>query len=114
MGCGSSSSCCDNPDLPWFVKELPQPTTDDIELRVCKNSDNETVLLEEIEIYVQMNWRKIANVNMQVNTTCPSGLTYMYNAESGKRLCGSSVSDSSACRSTIFSVGGIEYTRVLG
>ncbi len=54
-GCGPTSNCCDNPDLPWFTKELPQPTTDDIELRICRDEyqNNEDVLLEVIELYVK-------------------------------------------------------------
>ena len=54
-GCGPTSTCCDNPDLPWFTKELDQLTHDDIELRACRNSDrnNEDILLEIIELYVK-------------------------------------------------------------
>ena len=32
-GCGGNSTCCEFNNLPWFYKDLPQPTTDDIELR---------------------------------------------------------------------------------
>ena len=54
-GCGSASICCDKPGLPYFCKQLPQPTTDDIELRLCldQDSENEDVLLEVIEINIQ-------------------------------------------------------------
>ncbi len=37
-GCGSSSTCCQFNNPPWFCKQLPQPTTDDIELRLCKQT----------------------------------------------------------------------------
>ena len=34
-GCGPRSSCCSFNNPPWFCKQLPQPTTDDIELQMC-------------------------------------------------------------------------------
>ena len=39
----------------WFCKELPQPTTDDIEFRVCTDEprNNEDVYIEHVELYVQ-------------------------------------------------------------
>ena len=54
-GCGGGNVCCDFNSPPWFCKELPQYTTDDIELRVCKSekNDSENVGIEEINIYVQ-------------------------------------------------------------
>jgi len=39
-GCGPTISCCSFNSPPWFCKELPQPTTDDIEVRVCTPSGN--------------------------------------------------------------------------
>ena len=54
-GCGPTSTCCEFNTPPWFCKELSQPTTDDIELRLCVNEglSNEDVLLEQYEIFVQ-------------------------------------------------------------
>ena len=54
-GCGSTSSCCSFNNPPWFCKQLPQPTTDDIELRLCGNqgTDDEGTPIEIIELYVQ-------------------------------------------------------------
>ena len=54
-GCGSTSSCCRFNSPPWFCKQLPQPTTDDIELRLCSDQDtnNENALIELVELYVQ-------------------------------------------------------------
>ena len=59
-GCGSTSSCCGFNNPPWFCKQLPQPTTDDIEMRVCVNelSSSEDVALGTVEIYVQ--WITVA------------------------------------------------------
>ena len=34
-GCGSASTCCEFNTPPWFCKSLPQPTSDDLELRQC-------------------------------------------------------------------------------
>ncbi len=55
VGCGPTSSCCQFNSPPWFCKELPQPTTDDIEVRVCRNRerDNESTPFELIDLYVQ-------------------------------------------------------------
>ena len=52
-GCGSNSTCCEFNNPPWFCKQLPQPTTDDIELRLCGDepTDNEDTPLEQVEIY---------------------------------------------------------------
>jgi len=54
-GCGSTSSCCRFNSPPWFCKQLPLPTTDDIELRLCSNEDADTedALIELVELYVQ-------------------------------------------------------------
>ena len=50
-----SGTCCTFNSPPWFCKTLPYPTTDDIELRLCLDSalNNEDVLFEEVELYVQ-------------------------------------------------------------
>ena len=48
---GSDCLCCDNP--PWFYKQLPQPTTDDIEMRVCRSESAENIAIELITIYIQ-------------------------------------------------------------
>ena len=36
-GCGPQSTCCSFNNPPWFHWQFPQPTSDDIEMRVCKN-----------------------------------------------------------------------------
>ena len=47
--------CCSNgKSPPWFSVELPNPTTDDIEVRICiPHSNVKDVALELLEIYVQ-------------------------------------------------------------
>ena len=54
-GCGSESTCCSFNSPPWFHKELPSPTSDDIEMRVCCDEDrsNEDIAMSSVEIYVQ-------------------------------------------------------------
>ena len=55
-GCSVGSTCCSFNNPPWFYKQLPQSTNDDIEMRVCsgpKSQDIVDIPLEFIEIYVQ-------------------------------------------------------------
>ena len=53
--CHSSSSCCSLHNPPYFTKSLGQPTTDDLELRMCNiysiSHSNEAV--ELVELYVK-------------------------------------------------------------
>ena len=55
QGCGGTSTCCSFNNPPWFCKQLPQPTTDDIELRLCRDqdADNEDNPIEMVEIYIK-------------------------------------------------------------
>ena len=54
-GCEHQNMCCSFNNPPWFYKQLPEPTTDNIEMRVCRDEvvSNEDILIEVIEIYVQ-------------------------------------------------------------
>jgi hypothetical protein len=54
-GCGPLNTCCSFNNPPWFYKQLPQPTTDGIEMRVCRDqeTEDEDVAIEIIEILVQ-------------------------------------------------------------
>jgi hypothetical protein len=53
--CTSTSTCCQFNNPPWFTKNLPTTTTDDIELRLCASdgTGNEITPVELIELYVQ-------------------------------------------------------------
>lgn len=53
--CSNEGPCCNNTTLPWFVRELPGPTTDGIEVRICgdEGTDNEGTPVVLMEIYVQ-------------------------------------------------------------
>ena len=50
---GTDCLCCFSDNPPWFYKQLSQPTTDDIEMRVCRDESDENIAIAEIEIYVQ-------------------------------------------------------------
>ena len=54
-GCASNSRCCSFNNPPWFNKQLPSATTDDIEMRVCRDEgrNNEDIAISNVEIYVQ-------------------------------------------------------------
>ena len=47
--------CCSNgKSPPWFSVELPNPTTDDIEVRICSAEGTiDDVPVEQLELYVQ-------------------------------------------------------------
>ena len=53
-GCGPASTCCSLNNPPWFRKQLPSTTSDDIEMRLCRDEtrSNEDIPIEIIEIYV--------------------------------------------------------------
>ncbi len=53
-GCGPLNTCCTFNNPPWFYKELPESTTDDIEMRVCVDEahTNENIAVEKIDIYM--------------------------------------------------------------
>ena len=54
-GCASTSMCCSFNNPPWFHKQLPSATTDDIEMRVCcdERGFDEDIALSSVELYVQ-------------------------------------------------------------
>ena len=55
QGCGRTNACCEFNTPPWFCTTLPQPTSDDIELRICGDQHrdrDEDVLVNLIDIYI--------------------------------------------------------------
>ena len=54
-GCGPSNACCELNNPPWFCTTLPQPTTDDVELRICLNQErsNENVIISLVDVFVE-------------------------------------------------------------
>ena len=53
--CNTASSCCSFHNPPYFSVQLPTPTTDQIELRICTDEsvNSEPVLVLFAEIFVQ-------------------------------------------------------------
>ena len=54
-GCGPANICCSLNNPPWFLKQLPSTTTDDIEMRMCIDQarDDEDTPIEIIELYIR-------------------------------------------------------------
>ena len=54
-GCGSENTCCVDPSLPWFFRQIPLETTDDIEMRICCDQQfyDEGIMVKETGLYVQ-------------------------------------------------------------
>ena len=52
-GCPYNNTCCDPPNLPWFYRRITTSTTEDIEVRWCKDEPdaNEDIGVELIELY---------------------------------------------------------------
>ena len=61
-GCGPANTCCSFNNPPWFLKQLPSNTNDDIEMRMCRDQwlapdsvdiIDEDTPLEVIELYTR-------------------------------------------------------------
>jgi hypothetical protein len=51
---GFNNSCCSFNNPPFFYKQLPEPTTDNIEMRLCRNARMFSDLaVQKYEFYVQ-------------------------------------------------------------
>ena len=52
---GLERTCCGSPNLPWFRKKLPEPSTDELELRLCGDEPctNEDIPIDLVELYIQ-------------------------------------------------------------
>ena len=55
QNCRPTSGCCTFGNPPYFVKELPSPSADDIEVRICclDDSTDSDIPIEQLELYVQ-------------------------------------------------------------
>ena len=55
QGCGPTSSCCTFNSPPWFNVQLPSPTTDNIEVRICSRGLPEfgDSPIQLVELYVK-------------------------------------------------------------
>ena len=55
QGCGPTNTCCEFNNPPWFCTTLSQPTSDDIELRICADNlrdTNEDILVSLIDLHI--------------------------------------------------------------
>ena len=60
-GCGPDNTCCSLNNPPWFLKQLPSNTTDDIKMRMCRDQVfeprigiiDEDIPIEVIELYIR-------------------------------------------------------------
>ena len=52
--CSFGSTCCNEPNLPWFHRTLTIATTDDIEVRWCRDeqANNEDIRVELLELFI--------------------------------------------------------------
>ena len=55
--CVSGSTCCDNPDQPWFKKKLTQPANEDVEMRWCAHNapTSEATATTRVELYISVD-----------------------------------------------------------
>ena len=55
--CVSNSTCCDNPDQPWFKKKLTQPASEDVEVRWCGSNfpTHEATPTTCVELYIRVD-----------------------------------------------------------
>ena len=53
-GCSNTSSCCSFNNPPYFTKQLPSPTSDPIEARLCRwDNIRDDSPVEFMELYVK-------------------------------------------------------------
>ena len=52
QGCGGTNTCCSLHNPPWFCKDLPEPTTEDIEMRMCGRSSQSRAAVQQVELYI--------------------------------------------------------------
>ena len=67
--CGPYSKCCSFNTPPWFYKSLPQPTNDDLEVRLCGSA---ALSVEDMLILLNAYFLSIlqsAKVSEQVHKT---------------------------------------------
>ena len=54
QGCGKTSNCCNFHRPLWFCKEHPEPTRDDLKVRICGNTYTSfgDTPVELVELYI--------------------------------------------------------------
>ena len=55
--CVPGSTCCDNPDQPWFKKTLTQPASENVEMRWCAGEQptSEATATTRVELYIRVD-----------------------------------------------------------
>ena len=56
--CVSGSTCCNNPEQPWFKKKLTQPANEDVEMRWCADQSrvsDEATATTRVELYIRVD-----------------------------------------------------------
>ena len=55
LDCPTGNTCCDNPNLPWFYRELDMATMDDVEVSICTDEDfgDEGILVDQLVLHIQ-------------------------------------------------------------
>ena len=55
--CVSGSTCCDNPDQPWFKKKLTRPSNENVEMRWCASDSptSEATATTRVELYIRVD-----------------------------------------------------------
>ena len=55
IGCSYENSCCSEPNLPWFYRQIRMTISKDIETRICRDEtfSNEDVLVRKLQLYLQ-------------------------------------------------------------
>ena len=53
-GCLPENSCCYQPSMPWFYRQLPKPEYGSIEVRMCRDQhfNDEDLMVEQMELYI--------------------------------------------------------------
>ena len=54
-GCSGTNHCCNEPGMPWFLRQFPTAVSGDIAARICRdqNFHDEEILIEQLQLYVQ-------------------------------------------------------------
>ena len=52
LDCPTGITCCDDPNLPWFYRELDMATMDGVEVRICASGQFDTDA-DQLELYIQ-------------------------------------------------------------
>ncbi len=53
IGCKGSDVCCSFNNPPWFFRELPAPTSENIKMKINFDESKENIMIAKIDIYVQ-------------------------------------------------------------